>query len=442
MQVTEAEVVMKKKILIAVGLLLLIGATISQVLAQTKPQEQAFYALWGRTDALVAEEAVARTWYWGPSPFATLDEEYRQGIVGKRQVMYWDKGRMEITNPNEDPTSSWYVTAGMLSIEMISGSIRVGDDETVALGTVQVSIAGDPDRRNASAPTYASFGPVTTANIDSRMQIATDEPLGPTMGENTAPPRQGELVDEALNRNSEVSHRPDLAAAYPETRLVYYDSVLGHNIPRVFWEFLQKVGKVQINGEQRQDLLIDWQYVMGHPASEPYWVRTRVNHVERDVLVQVYERRILTYNPSNPIGWRVEMGNVGQHYYKWRYGHVTPYSYPEQRQQSTSSSYFPPNNFTATVEPREGPSGTDYLITLLGFRRGEPVSIWVTLPDQTVIEAPEMGIGTENGVAMLQGKSPFYLTTNAGDPEGVWAVTGQGNESGHTSIAYFVVKAP
>jgi hypothetical protein len=40
----------------------------------------------------------------------------------------------------------------------------------------------------------------------------------------------------------------------------------------------------------------------------------------KDVLVQCFERRCLTYTPSNPTGWQVEMGNVGRHYYSWRYG--------------------------------------------------------------------------------------------------------------------------
>ncbi|MCS7294077.1 MAG: thermonuclease family protein, partial [Dehalococcoidia bacterium] len=36
-------------------------------------------------------------------------------------------------------------------------------------------------------------------------------------------------------------------------------------------------------------------------------------------LVQCFERRCLTYTPDNPPGWQVEAGNVGQHYYRWRY---------------------------------------------------------------------------------------------------------------------------
>jgi hypothetical protein len=38
--------------------------------------------------------------------------------------------------------------------------------------------------------------------------------------------------------------------------------------------------------------------------------------------VQAFERRVLTYNPDNSDGWKVEAGNVGQHYYQWRYGQL------------------------------------------------------------------------------------------------------------------------
>ena len=38
------------------------------------------------------------------------------------------------------------------------------------------------------------------------------------------------------------------------------------------------------------------------------------------VFIQAFERRVLTYNPNNDPAFRVEFGNIGQHYYKWRYG--------------------------------------------------------------------------------------------------------------------------
>ena len=38
------------------------------------------------------------------------------------------------------------------------------------------------------------------------------------------------------------------------------------------------------------------------------------------MLIQAFERRVLTYAPEQPKGWQVQMGNIGQHYFEWRYG--------------------------------------------------------------------------------------------------------------------------
>ena len=60
-------------------------------------------------------------------------------------------------------------------------------------------------------------------------------------------------------------------------------------------------------------------YATGYPLTEAYWTDVLVGGVQKQVLVQVFERRVLTYTPSNSDGWKVEAGNVGQHYYTWRY---------------------------------------------------------------------------------------------------------------------------
>ena len=41
---------------------------------------------------------------------------------------------------------------------------------------------------------------------------------------------------------------------------------------------------------------------------------------QQDVLIQCFERRCLTWTPTNPEGWKVEAANIGRHYYVWRYG--------------------------------------------------------------------------------------------------------------------------
>ncbi|MGA7672435.1 MAG: peptidase S8, partial [Nitrolancea sp.] len=61
-------------------------------------------------------------------------------------------------------------------------------------------------------------------------------------------------------------------------------------------------------------------FATGYPITEAYWAKVKVAGTVKDVLVQCFERRCLTYTPSNPTGWQVEMGNIGRHYYLWRYG--------------------------------------------------------------------------------------------------------------------------
>ena len=50
--------------------------------------------------------------------------------------------------------------------------------------------------------------------------------------------------------------------------------------------------------------------------------------------MQCFERRCLTYTPDNPDGWQVEAGNVGQHYYAWRYGAAPVTPVPDNRNEA------------------------------------------------------------------------------------------------------------
>ena len=61
-------------------------------------------------------------------------------------------------------------------------------------------------------------------------------------------------------------------------------------------------------------------YASGYPVTEAYWATVRIAGVsDTPVLIQVFERRVLTYVPSLPEGFKVQMGNIGQHHYDWRY---------------------------------------------------------------------------------------------------------------------------
>src|SRR6185437_13659217 len=58
-----------------------------------------------------------------------------------------------------------------------------------------------------------------------------------------------------------------------------------------------------------------------YPITEPYWTQAIVGGTQTNVMVQCFDRRCLTYTPRNTPQYQVEMGNVGLHYYAWRYEH-------------------------------------------------------------------------------------------------------------------------
>src|SRR2546423_7314760 len=90
--------------------------------------DRAFQAAWERTDRPVAGGMVRRSFYWGPTPGAMLSEPYAEGAGGKRLVQYFDKSRMEINNPAADRNSPFYVTNGLLTVELVTGRLQVGND--------------------------------------------------------------------------------------------------------------------------------------------------------------------------------------------------------------------------------------------------------------------------------------------------------------------------
>ncbi len=80
-------------------------------------------------------------------------------------------------------------------------------------------------------------------------------------------------------------------------------------------------GTVYENGQYVEALMFQSPlFATGRPITEAYWAEVLIAGTPTDVLMQCFERRCLTYNPSNAEGWQVEAGNVGIHYYDWRYG--------------------------------------------------------------------------------------------------------------------------
>jgi hypothetical protein len=184
------------------------------------PDVTPFTNLWDRTDSLVATERTKRSWFWGPQAFWTTRELYVDDPTGtnSRLVQYWDKSRMEINNPNGNKNDPFYVTNGLLTVELISGRMQIGNDTFEDRKPAQVNVAGDFD--DPTAPTYASF--IGKANAG---------------GDRPDPSKMGQKVTATIARNGTVGTDASKASV-PGTEIVYYDEVTKHNIPKAMWDFL------------------------------------------------------------------------------------------------------------------------------------------------------------------------------------------------------------
>lgn len=250
----------------------------------------AFDRVWKVADEPVANGKAGRSWLWGPTDGYTGWEPYAGLPGGKRQVRYYDKSRMEVNNPGANANDPFYVTNGLLVAEMIAGEVRLGESEIRATTASTLTVVGDPRKDNPLTPSYAALRGVASIK-----------------GDNTSKDRTGQFVSEAIDVNGSVSNESGNARA---AKYVSYVPQTGHNIPDLFWTYLQGM-KGQYG--------FDWTYTMGYPITEAYWTRMRVGGKDYPVLIQAYQRRVMTYTPGFPAEWRVQQGNVGQHYFEWRY---------------------------------------------------------------------------------------------------------------------------
>jgi thermitase len=250
---------------------------------------------WLTADEPVASLQTERTWLWGPHAYDLRVEPYSEAENGYRLVAYYDKSRMEITDPYGDRSSDWYVTNGLLVNELISGRVQVGDNDFESREPASIPVAGDPE--NNEGPTYASFSGLL--DVDGN---ETGERITQTLQQDGTVGNDSELGNYEVNASELV----------PET---------GFAIADVFWTYLNSSGTLRQGGQYVDGPIFSPTFfATGFPVTDAYWSRVTVGAVEQDVLIQCFERRCLTYTPENDPGWQVEMGNVGQHYYRWRHG--------------------------------------------------------------------------------------------------------------------------
>jgi len=264
----------------------------------------AVYNVWNRTDSLISNNSVSRSWLWGPLDLGqgvvSIMEAYQEAPNGWRSVTYFDKSRMEVTNPNVfNRTDPYYVTNGLLARELITGQLQLGNNLFEKRDGANIGVAGDVD--DMFGPTYAALNKVIS---------------------NPAPNETGIPIAASIDRSGNV--RLDIGdyGRKWQVRAAYYEPAVKHNIAGPFWSFLNQSGKVLDSQSKAVTgrLFDPVYYATGLPITEAYWAQVKVGGVAKDVLIQAFERRVLTFTPTNSPAFQVEMGNVGQHYYNWRYG--------------------------------------------------------------------------------------------------------------------------
>ena len=310
--------------------------TIVQALA-ADPANPSFQRTWQRPDQPVKAGQVNRTWMWGPEAMGDAAfEPYAESPNGLRLVQYYDKARMEITNPNSDSSTDWYVTNGLLVVELMTGKMQTGDSQFQERSAAAINVAGDAD--DPTGPTYATMGLVSTR----------------------AALPDGASIIQRIDRSGTVTNDQSLSQYGVTAAHRVTVPGIDHQVASPFWSFMNSQGAVYIGGEYTTDTLFPTPfYATGLPVTEAYWAEVKVGGTYKDVLIQAFERRVLTYTPDNPAGWQVEAGNVGRHYYSWRYdlGGGEPTAEPTEApdEPTPTATEVPP---TATAEPTVEPTPT------------------------------------------------------------------------------------
>jgi hypothetical protein len=260
-------------VLVAITAIALVTLSTGELLqAASGYADPAFQTQWQAGEAVTPN-------FWGPLETAKdgQQEPYQEAAGGQRLVQYFDKGRMELTNGA--------VTNGLLATEIIKGQVQVGDSSFQPLAPPNIAIAGDASN---TAPTYAglaSQGAALLKQTGSTPGAAVSASIG---------------ADGSLGSGA--------ASSDPAMQIGAYDDTTQHNVAAAFATYRAKAGLSTI----------------GLAISEPFRANVKVGGTAKDVMVQIFERRALTYTASNPDAFKVEMGNIGQHYYQWRYASGAP----------------------------------------------------------------------------------------------------------------------
>ncbi len=171
--------------------------------------------------------------------------------AGGYQAQYFEKGRIE-DHRSEVVDSVWGFMYGRLTAELMalnpSGAVNA-----TSLTYAQLAELHDPSYRHAP-------------------------PIGFTSGVMQLPTGAVFIPDDPLLRRAP-----------------------GYHVPARFWRYMN-----------RSDLFpAGWLHDIGLPLTDAVQVTTIKNGTMRTILLQAFERTVLTDDPLNPSAWQIERGNLG-----------------------------------------------------------------------------------------------------------------------------------
>ncbi|MDQ6834352.1 MAG: hypothetical protein M3008_13230, partial [Chloroflexota bacterium] len=296
--------------------------------------------------------------------------------TGQRLVQYFDKGRMELNQGAQGTI----VTAGLLVHELITGQQQLGDAQFQALAPAAVPVAGDSTN---VFPLYR--------DLAGGAAVSTMTPVG-TPATLLLTPQGSGTISQPQDEQTVVS---------------LTDAQTGHGLPKGFADFRSRVGLQNV----------------GLALTDPFWADVQVAGITRRVLIQAFERRVLTYNPANPAQFQVEFGNVGQQYYQWRYGTPSTAAPPATDPVSPPIAPQPPGGARLVTRADNGQTIALFRGMTLVLALGNDLDWQVQIADEAIVSRDR----TATPPADSQG---VYVATQGGQT----TLTATGNPRCYTAM--------
>ncbi len=277
----------------ALGLASLVPGGNVEAAAPTSFASPAIEQRWKSVDALTAEQKKEKgqlpTYFYGPIVTGAMTMEWNGAPAFTTQL--FEKGRLE-----DDGKGN--VTAGLLATSLVSGYDQTGDTTFENLGPAHIGVAGDP---GSTGIAYADLH-----------DIASLQP-----GKNEAQPALGkEVKDKFVPRKGIVKDAYASKNNQKVPQVVYYSNETKQNVPDVIVAAFDKTPGNEIKnvGQSAKEMVDN----LGYPITPAEWTDVKINGKDATVMVQAFQRRVVTYNPNNPPDNQVEMANSGLHYNDWK----------------------------------------------------------------------------------------------------------------------------